>query len=81
MSTTVRVHERTRDAIARLSNRRGQSAAELLDDLIGREEEDELLAGMNEAYEELRRNRKTWTAERDERATWETTLLDGLADL
>lgn len=81
MSTTVRVHERTREAIARLSRSRGQSAAELLDSLVGREEEDELLVSMNAAYEHLRRDSDGWAAERVERAVWEQTLLDGLADL
>ncbi len=68
----------TREAIARLSERRGTSAAEVLEELVSRAEEDELLGEMNSAYARLRSDPAAWARERDERDAWESTLLDGL---
>lgn len=79
-TTTVRVRPRTRQAIARLSERRGVSAAEFLDELVSREEENELLEGMNEDFKRLRGDRAAWDRLREERSAWEQTLLDGLAE-
>ncbi|MGH2961304.1 MAG: toxin-antitoxin system protein [Solirubrobacterales bacterium] len=80
-TTTVRVHHGTREAIARLSKRRGTSAAEFLDELVTRAEEDELLDEMNAAYGRLRADPDAWEAERAERGAWDATLLDGLDEL
>jgi hypothetical protein len=80
-TTTVRVNERTRDALTRLSRERGISTAELLDELVSRQEQDELLELMNDAYARQRQDPAAWEAERGERSAWERTLLDGLTDL
>ena len=79
-STTVRVRGETREAIARLSDRRGVSAAELLSELVAREEENELLGAMNEDFAALGRDATAWRALAEERAVWEQALLDGLAE-
>jgi len=82
MSTsTVRVHKRTQEAISRLSKRRGKSTADLLDEVISRYEEEELLAEMNRAYARTRSDPDAWQAERRERGAWEATLGDGLGEL
>jgi hypothetical protein len=78
-STTVRVRPETREAIARLSERRGLSAGDLLSELVAREEENELLGAMNEDFAALRRDASQWRALAREREVWERTLLDGLA--
>ncbi len=80
-TTTVRVNESTRDALNRLSRQRGVSTAELLDELVGRREQDDLLERMNDAYARQRLDPAAWEAERAERDAWERTLLDGLGDL
>lgn len=80
-TTTVRVTERTRDALARLSRGRGVSTAEYLDELVSRREQDELLERMNEAYASQRDDPIAWAAERDQREAWDRSLLDGLGDL
>lgn len=77
-TTTVRVRPDTRAAIARLSERRGIAAAELLADLVARAEEDELLAAMNDDFRELKADRAGWDRLEEERAGWEQTLVDGL---
>jgi hypothetical protein len=80
-TTTVRVREHTREAIGRLCERRGASAAQLLDQLVSRAEEDELLAEMNAAYARLRSDPDAWAREQAERDVWASTLLDGLERL
>jgi hypothetical protein len=77
-TTTVRVHRATREAIARLSERRGLATADLLDELVARAEEDELLAAMNHDFEALKSDQRAWNRLEAERAAWEQTLLDGL---
>lgn len=78
---TVRVHEHTRSMIAEISRRRGVTAADLLDELVSRLEQDETLVAMNDAFARARADSGSWAAERAERAAWDHTLLDGLADL
>ena len=80
-TTTVRVSESTRDALTRLSRERGVSTAELLDELVSRREQDELLEQMNDAYARQHRDPPAREAERCDRDPWESTLLDGLSDL
>ncbi len=80
-TTTVRVRVSTRDALARLSGRRGVSTAELLAELVERQEQDEILEQMNASFARQRSNPDAWAAEEAERETWEATLIDGLAEL
>jgi hypothetical protein len=76
-TTTVRVHPHTRQAIAELSAQRGTTAADLLDELVSRERDNALLDAMNEHFAGLTDDERR---ERDaERAAWEATLIDGLA--
>jgi hypothetical protein len=79
-TTTVRVRPDTREAIARLSEQRGVTAADLLGDLVARAEEDQLLAGMNVDFRDLQADPVRLGRLQAERSSWEQTLLDGLAD-
>ena len=76
-TTTVRVHPHTRQAIAELSAQRGTTAADLLEELVARERDNALLDAMNAHFTGLSDEERR-TLE-DERALWERTLLDGLA--
>jgi predicted DNA-binding protein len=79
-TTTVRVRPETREAIARLSERRGIPAADYLGELVARAEEDELLEAMNDDFRDLKADERGWKRRERERSGWERTLLDGLAD-
>lgn len=79
-TTTVRVRPETREAIARLSERRGLAAADLLGELVARAEEDELLVAMNDDFRRQRADPTSWRRLAAERSVWEQTLLDGLDD-
>jgi hypothetical protein len=80
-TTTVRVRVSTRDALARLSKRRGVSTADLLAELVERQEQDELLEQMNASFAAQRNDPDAWAAEVAEREAWEATLIDGLAEI
>ena len=75
-TTTVRVHQHTRQAIAELSAQRGTTAADLLEELVARERDNALLDAMNEHFADLTDDERRALAE--ERDAWEGTLLDGL---
>jgi hypothetical protein len=75
-TTTVRVHPHTRQAIAELSAQRGTTAADLLEELVARERDNALLDAMNAHFAGLSDEERRALA--DERAAWESTLLDGL---
>ncbi len=77
-TTTVRVRPDTREAIARLSERRGLATADLLGELVAHAEEDELLAAMNDDFRHLQADPSAWSQLEAERSAWEQTLLDGL---
>ncbi|MFN8160769.1 MAG: hypothetical protein U0R52_06975 [Solirubrobacterales bacterium] len=79
-TTTVRVRVSTRDALARLCRQRGLSAADLIAELVERQEQDEILKRMNECFATQRRDPEAWRSEQAEREAWEATLIDGLAD-
>ncbi len=80
-TTTVRVYPGTRDALSRLSARRGVSTADLLAELVERREQDDILDRMNEAFAHQRGDPDAWQDEKAERDVWEATLIDGFADL
>jgi methylmalonyl-CoA mutase cobalamin-binding subunit len=75
-TTTVRVHQHTRQAIAELSAQRGTTAADLLEELVARERDNALLDAMNAHFADLTDEERRALAE--EREAWEGTLLDGL---
>ena len=75
-TTTVRVHQHTREAIAELSAQRGTTAADLLEELVARERDNALLDAMNAHFADLTDDERRALA--DEREAWEGTLLDGL---
>jgi len=75
-TTTIRVRPATRDRLARIGKRRGMSTPELLDELATRAEEDDLVAGLNEDFEKLRRDPDAWREHLEETALWDRTSAD-----
>lgn len=55
------------------------SAAALLDVMVSREQDEELLAGMNEDFRRVAADQGAGMGTRSEREDWDQTLLDGLA--
>jgi hypothetical protein len=75
-TTTIRIRPATRDRLARIGARRGLSTPDLLEELVTRAEEDELVAGLNQDFEALRRDRRAWREHETETAAWDRTSSD-----
>lgn len=81
VTSSIRVHPETRDALRRLSGRRGQTIPEVVRDLAQSAEEDQLLVDYAADCERVEREEpETWTKLRGEHELWESTLADGLRD-
>lgn len=80
-TTTIRVHEGTRDTLRRLAGRREQTIPELVGELARRADEDQLLEDFRSDCERVERESPTtWAELEDERSRWDATLSDGLRD-
>ena len=77
-TTTIRVSPETRDRLARIGKRRGMSTPALLAQLAARAEDEDLVAGLNEDFEKLRRDPVAWREHLAETALWDRTSADGL---
>jgi len=75
---TVRVREETHKALREISEESGLSFAEVIAQAVDTLRRQRLLEQSNEAYARLRREPRAWATEQQERALWETTLLDGM---
>jgi hypothetical protein len=72
-STSLRVRPHTRDALNRLAQQDRVSAPELLDRLIEREEQERLLAAMNDDFLALRTHPAEWRDFKAETAAWDAS--------
>ncbi len=80
-TASIRVHPDTRDALRRLSGRRGQTIPEVVRELARSAEEDQLLSDFVADCERVQRDDpQTWAKLRAEHELWERTLGDGLSE-
>jgi hypothetical protein len=70
ISPTVRVHERTREQLRRLTSETGRSAPDLLADAVDLIEHDRILDAANEAFAALRSDPVAWEETLQERREW-----------
>ena len=77
-TATIRVTPETRDRLNRISDERGISAGELVDELARLAEDRTLLDAVESHYDELRADPKAWELYRAEVIAWEATAADGL---
>ena len=76
----VRANLRTLEKLRRLRAGSGESTADLLETAVDLLERDRFLDSANDAFARVRDDPAARRAEEDERALWEGTLGDGLAD-
>ena len=79
-TATIRVTPETRDRLNRISDRRGISAGELVDELARQAEDGALLDAAEKHYDELRADPKAWELYRADVIAWEETAGDGLPE-
>ena len=79
-TTTVRVEERTQETLKALAAESGASMQEILARAVEAYRRQRLIDRTNAAYAALREDPAAGQAEQAERAAWDATLGDGLAD-
>ncbi len=79
-TTTIRVSERTHEALRALAVATGEPMARLVERAIERLRVEEFFAQLNSAYEALRADPASWAEVETERVAWEATLADGLEE-
>ena len=77
-TTTIRVSERTHEALRALADSTGEPMARVVERAVERLRTEEFFAELNNAYDRLRTDPAAWAAETAERTAWEATLADGL---
>jgi hypothetical protein len=76
-TTTVRIGDQARKVLRQICAKTGRRATEVLRDALEEYRRKCFLEDANRAYARLRRDRKAWKSELDERRDWESTLSDG----
>jgi len=80
MAVTMRVSEETHTTLKSMAKDQGIPMTELLDELVRKARNAEIIRQINEGYARLREDPQAWAEELEERRLWECTLLDGLED-
>lgn len=79
-TTTVRIGSETRMVLRELSASTGHPARVILRDALEDYRRKCFLQQANRAYAALRKSKRGWRAEVDERRAWDATLADGVED-
>ena len=74
----IRISEHARTVLRRLAAQTGLSTRELLDEALEAYRRQRFLEDANAAFGALKKNKKAWKAELEERRAWDKTLADGL---
>lgn len=77
-SSTVRIDEETRAMLRKLAEKENDSMQAVLRKALEAYRRERFLDAANRSYAALRKDRKAWKAEIEERAAWDAALLDGL---
>ena len=79
-SLTVRITRSAHATLRSLAEETDESMTEILDKAIEAYRRSRFLAGLNEDFAALRRDKATWADEIRERGAWDATLADDLQD-
>lgn len=80
MSKTVRISEETNNNLDQLSKSIGKSKQDIVEKAVNLLARQYFLKKASKAYEALKKNKKTWKEELEERGEWDVTLDEGLSD-
>ena len=80
VSTTVRIKEETHQTLKELAEQDNLPMQEVLGKAVEAYRRWRLLEATNAGYAAMRADPEVWKEELEERALWEATLGDGLAD-
>jgi predicted transcriptional regulator len=77
-TTTIRVSTDTRDLLNRLARTTGTSMQHVLEAALEQYRRRQFLEALNAAYAAMQADPQAQAEEAEERAWWDTTLLDGV---
>ncbi len=77
-SVNVRISSQSYQILKSLSQEKGQSMQSVIDQAIEDLRRRKMLEATNEAFSELKTNKKAWKDELKERELWGNTLADGV---
>ncbi len=77
---TVRISERTRETLREIARTQQESMQSVLDKAVEGYRRERFIEDLNASYAELRNDPEAWKAVEAERALWDGTLMDGLAE-
>ena len=80
MSKLVRVSDKAYSKLNQIAKNTGTSKQDIIDTALNNLERETILKQANDAYSELKKNRKAWLEYQEEISAWDTTLEDGLKD-
>jgi hypothetical protein len=80
VTKTVRISATVHERLRQMASQSGMSLSRTLATAVETLRRQTLLEETNRAYAALRNDPKQWAEERSERAAWDPTLADGLAD-
>ncbi len=79
-SCTVRIDSSTYKVLQNLSAQTGRKTQEILSEAVELYRRQLFLKKTNDAFAKLKTDSQAWKEEKEERAVWDTALLDGLKD-
>src|SRR5437773_4202431 len=77
VTSLVRIGEHARIILKELSDETGESARVILDRALEEYRRHRLLEETNRAFARLKKDKKAWMKEIEERKAWDSTLADG----
>jgi hypothetical protein len=80
VTNPVRIGIETRPILRELMAKTGQPARVILKKALENYRRKLFLEEANRAFADLKKDRKTWKAELEERKAWDSTLRDGLRE-
>lgn len=80
MSKLVRVSDEAYSKLNQIAKNTGSSKQDIIDTALNNLERETILKQANDAYSELKKNRKEWLEYQEEIFIWDATLEDGLKD-
>lgn len=81
MTKIVRISKNAYDKLNKLEVEIGASKQVIIEQALDKLMRENLIKRANKAYEKLKSNPQAWQEELEERATWESTITDGLEDV
>lgn len=79
-TSTVRIEPRSKSILQMLQTLEGRPQVRILADAIEQYRRNKIFEDASDAYSKLKKDKKAWSEELEERKSWERTIMDGLQE-